>query len=179
MKIVNKGYLLKDRIAMSLQEKEYFFPEDKLLVSKTNTKGIITYANEAFITISGYDEAELIGKPHNIVRHPDMPKIIFKMLWDYLVKGSEIHAYVKNRSKDGGYYWVLANVTPSYDVNNNIIGFHSARRVPPKEALETIKPLYLELLNHEKQGGISASEAYLTSILKSKGVEYDEFILSV
>ncbi len=155
------------------------FPENKLLVSKTDQKGTIRYANEAFIALSGYDEVELIGKPHNIVRHPDMPRIIFKMLWLYLKRGSEIHAYVKNRCKDGCYYWVYANVTPSYDVNNQVIGFHSARRMPSQAALEVIVPLYQKLLEEEQRGGINASEAYLNTILKEKGVGYEEFIIAL
>ncbi|MEA1920343.1 MAG: PAS domain-containing protein [Campylobacterota bacterium] len=159
-------------------EKERFFPKDKLLVSKTNAKGKITYVNKEFEKIVGFSEAELIGAPHNIVRHPDMPKVIFKMLWSYLQDGTEVHAYVKNICKDGSYYWVLANVTPSYDTSDNIIGFHSARRVPSKQALEIIKPLYSELLLAEKRGGIAASEAMLQKLLDEKGVEYEEFILS-
>ncbi|MBN2894595.1 MAG: PAS domain-containing protein [Campylobacterales bacterium] len=160
------------------REQEFFFPNDRLLVSKTDTRGITTYANEAFIAIAGYSEEELIGKPHNLVRHPDMPKVIFKMLWGYLNAGSEINAYVKNRTKSGGYYWVLANVTPSRDVSGKTIGFHSARRNPSKEALEVIKPLYAQLLDAERSGGLTQSETVLERILNDKGVSYEEFVLS-
>lgn len=159
-------------------EKERFFPKDKLLVSKTDAKGKITYVNKEFEKIVGFSETELIGAPHSIVRHPDMPKVIFKMLWSYLQGGSEIHAYVKNICKDGSYYWVLANVTPSYDISDKIIGFHSARRVPSREALEIIIPLYKTLLSVEKRSGIAASEAELQKILDEKGMQYEEFILS-
>jgi PAS domain S-box-containing protein len=159
-------------------EKERTFPEDKMLVSKTDAKGKITYVNDEFMKIVGFTETELIGQPHNMVRHPDMPRIIFKMLWDYLKRGSEIHAYVKNLCKDGSYYWVLANVTPSYDVHDKVIGFHSARRYPKKSSLEIIKPLYVKLLAEENRGGIAASEEYLQKILDEKGMDYEEFILS-
>ena len=156
------------------------FGDNELLVSKTNLKGIITYANRNFIHIVGLNEKRLIGKPHNIIRHPDMPKIIFKYLWKYLEDGREIHAYVKNLSADGSYYWVLANVTLSYNPKNNEkIGYHSARRKPTQKALDIIIPLYDSLLSAEKIGGIDASEKIMTDLLKEKGVQYDEFILSL
>lgn len=156
---------------------EKTFPKDQLLVTKTTTKGIITYANKGFMEIVGMDEDGLVGKPHNIIRHPDMPKIIFKYLWTYLQRGEEIHAYVKNLCADGSYYWVMANVTPSY-FNEKVVGYHSARRNPSKKALEVIVPLYKKLLDAEKKGGIAASEKMMDELLKEKGVQYDEFILS-
>lgn len=156
---------------------EKTFPQDQLLVTKTTTKGIITYANKGFMEIVGMNEDDLVGKPHNIIRHPDMPKIIFKYLWTYLQRGEEIHAYVKNLCADGSYYWVMANVTPSY-FNDKVVGYHSARRNPSKKALEVIVPLYKKLLEAEKRGGIAASEKMMDELLKEKGVHYDEFILS-
>lgn len=158
--------------------KEVYFDENKLLVSKTDLKGTITYCNRAFFEIVNMSERGLIGKPHNLIRHPDMPRIIFKALWDYLQSGKEINAYVKNLTADGSYYWVLANVTPSY-FKEKIIGYHSARRKPRKEALDIIIPLYKQLLDAEKQGGIKESEKILNKLLEEKGVEYDEFILSI
>jgi PAS domain S-box-containing protein len=158
---------------------ERTFSETELLVSKTDLKGVITYTNRNFIKIVGLDETQMIGKPHNIIRHPDMPKIIFKYLWNYLQDGKEIHAYVKNLCADGSFYWVMANVTPSFDPNTNkIIAYHSARRKPCPEAMQVIKPLYEQLLAAEKQGGITASEKIINDLLKEKGVAYDEFILS-
>lgn len=157
---------------------EKTFESNILLVTKTDLKGKITYANRHFMDIVGMGEDELIGSPHNIVRHPDMPKIIFKLLWQNLHNKKEVHAYVKNRCADGSYYWVFANVTPSFNIEGDVIGYHSARRKPTKEALEIIKPLYAKLLNAEKGDGMKASEALLNNLLKEKGVEYDEFILS-
>lgn len=156
---------------------EKTFSKNELLVTKTDTKGIITYGNRAFMEIVGLDENQLIGAPHNIIRHPDMPKVIFKLLWSYLKEEKEIHAYVKNLCTDGSYYWVFANVTPSY-INNNVVGYHSARQAPTPEALEIIIPLYEELLSAEKNGGVDKSEKILDDLLKDKGVNYDEFILS-
>lgn len=90
---------------------ELRFDENLFIVSKTDLKGNITYANDLFIEISGYTEKELIGAPHNILRHKDMPRAVFKLLWDKIQKGEEIFAYVKNRAKSGKYYWVHAYVT--------------------------------------------------------------------
>ena len=160
------------------KNQEVYFGENTLLVSKTDLKGVITYCNRAFFEIVKMSEKELIGKPHNLIRHPDMPRIIFKALWDYLQSGKEINAYVKNLTADGSYYWVFANVTPSY-FNNKIIGYHSARRKPKKEALDIIIPFYKQLLEAEKQGGMKESEKMLNKLLEEKGVEYDEFILSI
>ena len=162
------------------KEKEKTFEQNVLLVTKTDLKGKITYANRGFMQIVGMRESELIGAPHNIIRHPDMPKIIFKYLWSYLQRGDEIHAYVKNICADGSYYWVMANVTPSFDAKSKdkIIGYHSSRRAPTEAALNIIKPLYRELLQAEKSAGISASEKIMNDLLKEKGVSYAEFILS-
>lgn len=159
------------------KNKEKTFASDILLVTKTDLKGKITYANKAFMNIVEMDENKLIGAPHNLIRHPDMPKIIFKYLWSYLQNSQEIHAYVKNLCADGSYYWVMANVTPS-SFNGKVVGYHSARRKPTKEALEVIIPLYAKLLQAEISGGITASENILNNLLQEKGVEYEEFILS-
>ena len=158
---------------------EKMFKKNVLLVTKTDLKGKITYANRAFMDIVGMSEDILVGADHNIIRHPDMPKVIFKLLWDYLKSAKEIHAYVKNICSDGSYYWVLANVTPSYNPQHKVVGYHSARRTPTPEALSVIKPLYEKLLKAEKSGGINASENIITNLLQEKGISYDEFILSI
>ncbi len=164
------------------RDNEKLFDRNTLLVTKTDLKGKITYANRAFMNIVNMDENALVGTPHSIVRHPDMPRIIFKFLWSYLQKGDEIHAYVKNLCSDGSYYWVMANVTPSLDSKSKtkkIIGYHSSRRLPSEEALSIIKPLYTELLAAEKSGGITASENIMNKLLQEKGMAYEEFILSI
>jgi len=156
---------------------EVKFDKNSLLVTKTDLKGKITYANRAFMQTVQMGEDILVGAPHNIIRHPDMPKIIFKYLWSYLQNETEIHAYVKNICADGSYYWVMANVTPSY-LDGRLIGYHSARRTPTEESLNIIIPLYKKLLQAEKSGGISASEKIMQELLTDKGMLYDEFILS-
>ena len=139
---------------------------DAFLVSKTDTKGKITYCNVPFMQIVGARSDELIGKPHNIVRHPDMPRLVFQILW----------AYIKNKSFDGSFYWVFANVTASLDQNGNIIGYYSVRRKPNPKALEIIIPLYKQLLEAEKGGGIDASSELLDNILREKNKSYDELM---
>jgi hypothetical protein len=127
------------------------------------------------LNIVGASEQEILGKPHNIIRHPDMPRIVFKLLWDKVKNKEEIFAYVKNLSFDGGYYWVYANVTASTDPSGKIIGYYSVRRKANPKALEIIQPLYAKLLELEKTGGMEASQAYLTDVLNQKGVSYEEF----
>ncbi len=158
---------------------EVTFSDKKFIVSKTDLKGKITYGNALFLSISGYQESELIGAPHNILRHPDMPKLIFKLLWDYIQNGKEIFAYVKNKTKQGDYYWVYAHVTASLDNNGKIIGYHSVRRRPKPEALKTIIPLYSALLAAERSGGMAASQKLLDTQLAQLGKTYDEFIFTL
>ncbi|MCX6074314.1 MAG: PAS domain-containing protein [Campylobacterales bacterium] len=158
---------------------EINFGDNEFIVSKTDLGGRITYGNALFIKISGYEEDELIGAPHKILRNPDMPSLIFKLLWETIKQGEEIFAYVVNKTKQGGYYWVFAHVTPSMDSSGKIIGYHSVRRKPTQQALAVIKPLYTQLLRDEKSGGISASQKYLDTLLQQKGVSYEEFILAL
>ena len=119
---------------------------------------------------------EVLGKPHNIIRHPDMPRAVFKLLWERIKNKEEIFAYVKNKSFDGGYYWVFANITTSLDVQNNPVGYYSVRRKPNPKAIEIIEPIYQKLLSVEKSGGMDASMKFLTDFLKEKNLSYDEFV---
>ncbi|MBI1868406.1 MAG: PAS domain-containing protein [Methylocystis sp.] len=166
-------------------DKEVFFPEDELIVSKTDPKGRITYANQTFCHVCGYSEAELLGQPHSIVRHPDMPRAVFKLLWDTLFDRREIFAYVKNMTKNGDYYWVFAHATPSYDKDRNIVGFHSSRRFPKRSVVDnTIAPLYAAILQEEKQHrngqkALTAGFDFVVNFLKSRNTTYDELIISI
>ncbi|MGP1451119.1 MAG: PAS domain-containing protein [Wolinella sp.] len=160
-------------------DRERTFEANEIVVSKTDTKGRIIYGNDLFIELSGYSEQELLGAHHNIVRHPDMPRTVFKLLWNCVQRGEEINAYVKNLAKDGSFYWVVANVTPSFDNNNKIVGYHSVRRKPTKEAIEAIKPLYKKLLEIEKTQGLESAEQFLLDTLKQQGKSYEEYILSI
>ena len=163
---------------------ERFFEPDEVIVSKTDLKGRITYANCVFQRVAGYTEEELLGVPHSIVRHPDMPRCVFKLLWDTLGAGQEIFAYVVNRAKNGDHYWVFAHVTPSYDTNGTIVGYHSSRRVPERSAIDKVIPLYRTLLEIEeshpdRKQGMDAAFNTVVALLKEKGIGYDEFVFSL
>lgn len=160
------------------QTEKILKPSD-FIVSKTDLEGRIIYGNKIFTLMSGYSENELIGSPHSILRHPDMPKIVFKLLWERIQKKEEIFAYVKNLAKDGSFYWVFANVTASVDTNGTIRDFHSVRRKPSIKAMQIIPDLYKQLLASERSGGMEASKALLEKILNDNGVDYDGFILSL
>ena len=153
------------------------------IVSKTDTKGRITYCNEILIAMSGYREEELLGAHHNIIRHPDMPRGVFGYLWQTITAGKECFAYVKNLAKDGSFYWVFANVTPDYDPQGRISGFFSVRRKPRAEAVRAVEGLYAAMLEEERKAGpreaIAASTRYLTDALNAKRASYDQFILSL
>lgn len=165
--------------------KERFFEEDEIIVSKTDTKGRITYANDVFLRVAGYTENEVMGQPHSIVRHPDMPRCVFKLLWDTLAAKKEIFAYVINMAKNGDHYWVLAHVTPTYDAADNVIGYHSSRRTPDQGVISNIvAPLYKALLAEENKfgnakEGMASSFNMVLGLLKEKGVGYDEFVFSL
>lgn len=158
---------------------ELSFHDSEFIVSKTDLGGRITYGNALFIQISGYGEEELLGAPHNILRHPEMPAIVFKLLWETIKSGEEIFAYVINKTKRNDYYWVFAHVTPSLDNDGKIIGYHSVRRKPTQNALNVIKPLYQALVRAEKAGGITSAQQHLNTVLQQKGLSYEEFILSI
>jgi len=153
--------------------------ENDFIVSKTDKKGRLTYVNKIFMDLAEYDEEELLGKPHNIVRHPDMPKAVFKLLWDRIQAKEEIFAFVINKTRNNNSYWVYANVTPSLDERNNIIGYYSVRRKPNPQAIETLKPIYAKMLQAEKSGGVDAGMKLLTDLLYQEGASYDEFIISL
>ncbi|MFT7003935.1 MAG: PAS domain S-box-containing protein [Sulfurimonas sp.] len=153
--------------------------KNDFIISKTDLKGRITYGNETFIEMSGYSEKELLNAPQNILRHEDMPAVVFQLLWDRIKSGKTINAYVKNKCKNGDFYLVFANVTASLDAKGNIIGYYSVRRKPKDNAFATIEKVYSELLIEEKNAGIKASKKLLDNILTDKGVSYDEFIISL
>ncbi len=164
---------------------ERFFEDDEIIVSKTDLKGRLTYVNDVFLRLASYTEKECLGEPHSKIRNPNMPRCIFKLLWDTIQDGREIFAYVVNRSANGDHYWVLAHVTPSKDANGNVVGYHSNRRTPNRQVLDsTIIPLYKKLLAEEQRhanakDGMEASMAMVTGLLEEKGMAYDKFIAGI
>ncbi len=167
------------RIQVVPNSKEFVLNRNDFIVSKTDMKGIITYGNKIFIEMSGYGEKELLGKNHNLIRHPDMPRIAFKIAWEMIQNKQEFFGFVKNLRKDGGYYWVWANITPDLDTNGNIIGYTSVRRKPNPKALEIIIPIYKKLLEAEKSGGMDSSKTILMNLLEEKNMEYNELIIAL
>ena len=142
----------------------------RYIVSETDEKGRITFANDYFKEVSGYSDEELIGKPHNIVRHPDMPKVVFKLLWETIKQGKNINAVVKNLAKDGRYYWIFTEFEIRRDINSGkIIGYQAARKAVSKHIVEIISSLYAELLKIENHSGLDEAQVYLTNFLKDKG----------
>jgi PAS domain S-box-containing protein len=160
---------------------ERFFDDDEIIVSKTDLKGIITYANDVFLRVSGYSEEELLGQPHNLIRHPDMPRCVFQLLWDTIASGNEIFAYVVNLAKAGDHYWVLAHVTPTFGPDGKIIGYHSSRRVPGRKQVSEISRIYAALrkteakYSHPKEAIAAASEL-MAEVLADAGKAYEEFV---
>lgn len=157
--------------------------EDDFIVSKTDLKGRITYCNRVFIEFSGYTVAELMGEQHNIVRHPDMPRGVFKFLWDTLEQKKECFAFVKNMCKDGSYYWVFANVTPDLDAQGQVVGYFSVRRKASAKAISLMTDLYRAMLEEERKAGTkdacAASLALLSQTLEQQGVSYEQLVLSL
>ena len=148
----------------------------EIIVSKTDQRGVITYGNDVFVKVSGYDLDELINTNHNILRHPDMPKAVFALLWDKIRKGENITAVVKNLSKSGAYYWVITDFEIQKDDKGKIRNYVAFRRAAPKEVVKVMEPIYANMLNVEQEHGMSASANYLFGLLDDKHMNYNEFI---
>ncbi len=160
-------------------EKEIVLNEEDFIVSKTDLKSRILYGNKIFIDISGYREDELLGQPHNILRHPDMPRCAFKNLYEHIENKKEWFGFVKNLRKDGGYYWVFANISPTLDLNGNIIDYYSVRRKPREGFKAIIKPLYQKLKAIESSAGMEASVQAVNELLKSKNMTFNELMIKI
>jgi len=159
---------------------EIHMNDKDFIVSKTDAKGKISYCNEIFIRFSGYEEKDLIDQPHNIIRHPDMPRAVYRFMWETLQNKQEFFGIVKNLCKNGAYYWTFANVTPSYD-DGKLIGYYSVRRQPSRKIIEILTPVYQRMVAEEKKYSSSkeamdASFKILSNILETEGLSYNEFI---
>jgi PAS domain S-box-containing protein len=160
------------------------FAPDELIASKTDLRGVITYANDVFLRISRYELDEVLGRPHNLIRHPEMPRAVFALLWQTLSEGRELFAYINNLASDGAHYWVLAHVTPSYSADGAVIGYHSNRRRPSPGAIRTVTPLYRRLVEEERRhptakAAVAASSRLLDELVAAEAGSYEEFIWSV
>ncbi len=169
----------------SLSGNEVFFDEDEIIVSKTDLTGRLTYGNRTFYRLAGLSEKECIGQQHNIIRHPEMPRGVFELLWKNLKDEKELFAYVNNRSANGDNYWVFAHITPSLDGGGNVCGYHSNRRVPNREVInQHIIPLYTELLAIEKaiaspKEAVQASYLKIQSILKEQNIGFNQWMFAL
>ncbi len=156
--------------------KEIKLNSKDMLVSKTDTKGDISYGNDKFVEISGYKESELIGAPHSILRHPDMPQAVFYLMWQSIKNGKNIMAVVKNLSRNGDHYWV----TTDFDIKKNregqIRNYIAFRQAAPKDVVKVIEPLYAKMIDIEKTHGMDASVDYLEAFLEEKKMSYNQYI---
>ena len=148
----------------------------RYIVSKTDTKGNIVFGNDYFSEIAGYKENELIGAPHNILRHPDMPKAIFHLMWQHLESGRNIMAVVKNLARNGDHYWVVTDFDIKRDRLGEVRNYLAFRQSAPKHVVKEIEPLYEILLQIEKEHDMEASIEYLLGYLEEKRMNYDQFI---
>lgn len=158
--------------------------DDRIIVSKTDPTGRIAYASSYFLEISDFTLDDLLTRQHSIVRNPNVPRCIFKLLWERLKSGREVFAYLVNRTKFEDHYWVFAHVTPTIDERGEITGYHSNRRKPRADALEKINELYTRLLAVEaaaenRKAGLEASYRLLTQILAEQGKDYEEYVLTL
>jgi PAS domain S-box-containing protein len=149
----------------------------KSILSRTDLKGNIKYCNKYFSEISGYTEAELLNTSHNIIRHPDMPKVVFKWMWQRLKNNKNMIALVKNKTKNGDYYWVTTSFeTKLHPFDKTPEGYLALRKAAPEHAIKKIEPLYKELLAIEEKEGVEASEKHLLKFLRNQGKDYDGYI---
>ena len=160
-------------------EKEVFLKEEDFIISKTDLKSKILYGNKIFIEISGYSEEELLGSFHNILRHPDMPRCAFKILYDHIQNGKEWFGFVKNLRKDGGYYWVFANISPTFDINGKMIEYYSVRRKPRDGFKAIIEPLYRNLKSIEDAQGLEGSLNAVEELLNKKKMSFNELMIKI
>jgi len=172
---------MKNRVTPTSVERA--MREDDFIVSKSDLKGRVTYGNQTFIEFSGFTEEELLGSQHNIIRHPDMPRAVFALLWESIRSRQEFNGYVKNMAKDGSFYWVFANVTPDLDEGGQVTGYFSVRRKPKASAVAAISQLYRDMLEAERRAGprdaIAASSTILQDSAREQGMTYDEFVLGL
>ena len=155
---------------------------EDVIISKTDLRGVITYCNDIFVDYSAYSEDQLYGAPHSVIRHPDMPRAVFKLLWQELQAGREIFAFVKNLAHDGRHYWVFAQVIPEVS-KGQVIGYFSFRRCPSRRAVTTMEALYKKMrAEEEKVGGNAGMDAafkMLLDALKGMGKTYEELVFEL
>ena len=161
-------------------DKEVVWDKSKVIISETDIYGRITNVNDVFCTVCGYTAAEMIGQPHSIIRHPDMPKIIFKLLWDNLKAGNNFVGVIKNLAKTGEYYWVVTDFEMRRDAMGNITHYIGRHKSVPEVAINNyLAPFYDSLLKMEKIGGVELSSRFFKNYLTKQGKDYIDFVISI
>jgi hypothetical protein len=160
------------------------FAEHELIVTKTDPKGRLTYTNEVFLRVSRLTLSQAMGQPHSLIRHPDMPRCVFRLMWETIEARGEFFGYVKNMATNGDHYWVFAHATASVDQCGAITGFHSNRRKPEPAQIARIEPLYRDLLAEEarhadRKRGLLAGTEMLNGVLHQKGLTYERFAFAI
>jgi len=169
---------------ITIIDEEICMAEDEFIVSKTDLKGYTTYVNRTFMEMALMNEDQLLGFNHNVIRHPDMPKGVFKFLWMTIKKEREFFGFVKNLRSDGRFYWVFANITPEYNESGKLSGYLSVRRTPPTSAIAVIKPIYQQMLQIEKSASSDKiaeekSIAFLQQQLDNLNVKYQDLVINL
>lgn len=161
-------------------DKEVGWNKSQVVISETDVYGRITNVNDVFCNVYGYSPEEMIGQPHSIIRHPDMPKLVFKLLWDNLKVGNNFIGVIKNLAKSGEYYWVITDFEMRRDATGNITHYIARRKSVPKAVIENyVAPLYETLLKLEKVGGMELSSRFFKNYLAKQGKDYIDFIIDV
>ena len=161
-------------------DKEVGWNKSQVVISETDVYGRITNVNDVFCNVCGYSPEEMIGQPHSIIRHPDMPKLVFKLLWDNLKVGNNFIGVIKNLAKSGEYYWVITDFEMRRDATGNITHYIARRKSVPKAVIENyVAPLYETLLKLEKVGGMELSSRFFKNYLAKQGKDYIDFIIDV
>lgn len=161
-------------------DREVQWDKTKTLISETDVKGTITNVNDVFCAVAHYSASELIGQPHNLIRHPNMPKLIFKLLWDNLKVGNNFVGVIKNLAKTGEYYWVVTDFEMRRDAMGNITHYIGRRKSVPEAAINNyLAPFYESLLKMEKIGGVELSSRFFKNYLTKQGKDYIDFVISI
>ena len=161
-------------------DKEVGWNKSQVVISETDVYGRITNVNDVFCNVCGYSPEEMIGQPHSIIRHPDMPKLVFKLLWDNLKVGNNFIGVIKNLAKSGEYYWVITDFEMRRDASGNITHYIGRRRSVPEAAIKDyLAPFYDSLLKMERIGGVELSSRFFKNYLAKQGKDYVDFVISI
>jgi len=177
--VLSKKYNKDDQLGVVTNTETFLQPND-LIISRSDLQGTVIQCNSLLATLSGWSKEELLGSNHNVLRHPDMPKVLFKITWDAIKAKKEFYGYIKNLRKDGGFYWTFAYITADINENGEITGYTSYRRFAPELTIAAIEPIYKILIEAEEQGGLETSDPLFKTYLEKTGFgSYDKLIVDL